>query len=208
MFRILTPIFAFLLAVGIGLTYIRPALYEIKATQEELKHYREAITKANELRERLAEKIAIRDSFDPSDVERLDTMIADDVHVVARLLDIDALARKHHLILSGIETAADLSQRDPSTRIDAPQAASAVVVDPLLAEGSIQEDRPVDTFIKGNDISFKVTGTYDDLRNFLAEMEKSLVLTDVVGLSSQRGDGDLQEYAFTVRFYSYNANAS
>ncbi len=187
MFKALTPIFALIIAIGLGVTFVKPTFEEIRALQVEEADYVEAIATANDLRASLEEKKRIRDSYNPTDLERLHTMLPQETHEVALVLDLDALARRHRMSLAGIQVGAEGAQS--AQRAQSPESAA-----PTDA---------TDTPYTALDISFSLLGTYEDLRAFLESLEQSLVFFDVVDLTFGATEGDLTAYELTVRTYAY-----
>lgn len=188
MFKALTPLFAFIIAIGLVLTYVRPTFQAIGATQDELKKYTDTIASAQELRAELQKKIDQKRNFTPSQLERLEAMIPDKSDEIATILDIDALAREYRMSVSGISVAkAGSAQEGESEGV-------------AQAENS-GEALPYTTM----DISFSLAGTYEDLRLFLSALEQSLVLYDVTNLDFGSSEGDGLSLNMTVRAYMFNA---
>lgn len=198
MFKALTPIFALIIAAGLGFTYIQPQFIAIKAVQSEEKDYTEAIAKASELKALIDEKVRQVDSFNPVDLERLQTMLPDEVNEVSVVLDLDALARAQKMSLSSIEVRDSVGGNAGQVR---QVAAPPPIEDPAgLPQAAAVQTSP----FSSREISFTVTGTYEDFRKFVENLEQSLVFFDVVDLKFSESEGDLTAYAMTIRTYSFN----
>lgn len=198
MFKTLTPLFALLISVGLFLTYVRPTLGDIKDVQEQEKQYADAITNAQELQKELGEKLAQTDAFTPVEIDRLDAMLPDSVDEVSTLLDLDALARTHRLSFSDI-TVKKAEVGSSEEMVTASDSSSGEMEDQSSTLGaSASAFTPLD-------ISFTLSGTYEDFRGFLASLEKSLVFYDVTSLEFSAGEGDAFSYSMTIRTYAFNA---
>ena len=185
MFRALTPIFALIIAIGLGMTYIKTEFERIGAVQNQEKEYVDAIERASELKQVLAEKVAERNSYNAIDLERLNVMLPEEVKEVSVVLDLDAIARTSRMSLSNIQVSKGAGSTQQAAEGQSP------------APGS-------ESSIASRDISFTVLGTYNDFRTFVASLEKSLVFFDIVNLSFKETTGDLTAFDVTLRTYAYN----
>jgi len=52
------------------------------------------------------------------------------------------------------------------------------------------------------EISFGIIGTYEQMRSFLKDIERSLVRMEVTQFGTSVTSGDLQLYTFTVQLYA------
>ena len=208
MFKALTPVIALIIAVALFFTYVRPTLDDIKLVQDETHEYTEALDKAGQLRARIDELRQERNSISVSNLERLEALLPDSVDEVRLLIDLDALAEAHDLSFNSITVATDESgsrteertppvaptNGDPNTEIDGvPSAAVSNVSD----------------FFTSLDISFTVTGEYNDFKGFLEDLEQTLVLMEIVELdfvaaSDASNKGNDVAYNVTIRVFQLN----
>ncbi len=198
MFKALTPIFAIIIAVGLAVTYVSPTFGEIKALEDEAVDYADAIEKAQQLQSLIAQKIDKMNGFNPNDIEDLKTMVPDSVDEVSLVMDLDALARANHMTFSNIVIKEGVESG----------AGEAEVLDPAILDPEdpeYVEDQVVSSATyTPTEVSFSVTGTYEDMRSFLSNLEESLVLVDVTELNfSTAEEEDLTSYAMTVRAYAF-----
>lgn len=205
MFKLLTPIIGIVVALGLFFTYVQPTFQDVKAVQNETMQYAEAVNRASELQQRIAELRSQQSAIALSDLERLEAFLPDRINEVALLIDLDALATNSNLSLS------EISVEKPEEE-DSDAAAQALPTD-AETDSSFE---PVPEFgntpnsaLSGQyttlDISFTVTGTYNDFREFLSNLEQSLVLMEVVKINFSDTEGDLVPFDLTIRFYSLNA---
>lgn len=196
MFRTLTPIIAILIGIGLLTTYVRPTFEAVGALQDETEDYAQAIDRADALRTRINELVAKQNAFSSVDLERLEAFLPDRVDEVSLMLDLDALATQHRLAFGNISVKNNVSVEEVTEA-----RAIADDIDPAAP----QQERAVSSGAAyvPMDISFTVTGTYQDFRSYLRELERSLLLMDVVRISFAESDGDLTDYNLTVRAYSF-----
>lgn len=220
MFKALTPIIGIIVAVGLFFTYVKPTFEEVKKIQDETAEYAKAVEKASELQRRIAELKAQQNSISIANLERLEALLPDRVDEVSVLIDLFALATAHRLTLGDIKVGdSDSSgasgktagQRAPTagpvavapapmpTALATPMGGPGAVAGmPLQMDPGIAPDSQYATL----DIGFSVTGTYDDFRSFLADLERSLVLMEVTTIDFEESEGDATEFSVTVRLYS------
>jgi len=163
MFKTLIPIIGILIAVGLFFTYILPTFREVQAVTAETNQYAEAVDTALELQRRVSELKEQQNNISLVDLERLEAMVPDRIDEVGFLVDLDQLAKAHNLSLGKIQISNEAA--DLSTSAGRRAASSGKEEAPLTsAEGG------VDTKVKNQytplDISFSVSGSYDDFRGF------------------------------------------
>lgn len=189
MFKALTPIVAILLALGLIITHVQPSFVSIKALQDETADYVDALAKANEFKALIDEKVALRNTFDPFDLERLAIMLPEEQNELALILSLDALAQDEGMSLSGIQIGQSVT----------PEAAEA--------EGEIPEEEVVAEpaallLLEHVDISFSLEGTYDEFRSFVSNLEESLVMFEIMSAKLGASEGDSATYELTVRAFN------
>lgn len=225
MFKAPTPIIGILVAIGLFFSYVRPTFEEIKGIQSETAEYAQAVEKASALQARINELKARQSSIPLADLERLEAFLPDRVDEVAALIDLDALAGKHRLVLGDITVGDDegkstpgqagnspaaTPRQTPATPAPGPATTQAAAAMPVSGADFLQPGAgtPSEEY-SALEIGFSVTGTYDDFRMFLDEIERSLVLMEVSKISFTTGDeGDAGQFTMTVRLYALNEPAS
>lgn len=147
-------------AIALFFFYTKPAYDGLDTVKEKITQYNQALDKAAEL-QRLKQSLLSRyNSFNPADIDRLHKLLPDHVDNVRLVLDLDTLASKHGLALQNVVISA-AAPEDP---------AAAEIIGPSLEEyGSLT-------------LGFATTGAYDRFVTFLADLEKSLRVVDVVEL--------------------------
>lgn len=203
MFKALTPLIGIVVAVGLFFTYVRPTFEDIKGIQDETAQYAQAIEKASELRQRINELKQRQSSIPLADLERLEAMLPDRVEEVMVLLDLDVLATMHRLVLGDIKVGAEANTapagQNPPEDFEQSADETALLEDPDAALR-----RQYTTL----DMSFSVSGAYNDFRAFLEELERSLVLMEITKITFEKSEGDAVPFTVAIRLYSLNPPAS
>lgn len=185
MFRTITPIFSILAALGIFFFYVQPIYGDIRAVQDETAEYREAVERANEFNNLLANLIAQRNAFSANEMERLEAFVPDTIDVVSMLVDVEAIAAENGMSMGEIDVSDEASLAAPEEDAQSTTASNISYGDFITKE-----------------VSFQLIGTYDQMRDTLADLEQSLVLMDIVGFGFDVSEGDLLQFEMTVRLYA------
>lgn len=181
MFRTLTPIFCIVIAIAIFFFFTQPMFAEIQAVQNETSEYREAVENARLFNQTLQELVNARNSFSASELDRLESLIPASVDDIRLLVDLEALAEEHEMLIGNITV--NNSSNSGQSQGGTGQATS------------LEELAYVD-------ISFGLIGDYEQFRALLADLEKSLYRLEVMSIAFSAGDEDLQQYDLTVRSYA------
>jgi Tfp pilus assembly protein PilO len=173
--RLFLPIILVVAAVGLFVVYTNPEYEQTKALSAQVAAYDDALNKSQELRSVRDQLLAKRNTFSPDDVQKLQEVLPDNVDNIRLIIDINNIASRHGLSLSGVnigDIAGGASQN-------------------ALTAGS----GPVGSV----DVSFAVTTSYDGMLSFLNDLEHSLRLVDVEKLSFTSGNSTT--YTFSIRTY-------
>ncbi|MEJ0053922.1 MAG: type 4a pilus biogenesis protein PilO [bacterium] len=172
----LVPIALILIATGIFFLYVRPTYNgSVAAMQAQIAGYDDALTAAAAYSAKANELAAARNSIPPENLKRLETFLPDGADNVQIILDLDALAARSGLSLADFTTSA-------------PRAEDA--------------NAPTGNQIEPVDLTVTATGTYGALRTFMAGVEKSLRLIDIMNLTVKQADSGVYTYQLGLRFYS------
>ncbi|HEV8666220.1 MAG TPA: type 4a pilus biogenesis protein PilO [Candidatus Paceibacterota bacterium] len=175
--RLLFPIILVAAAIGLFVVYTNPTYQATKALSTQAAAYDDALTKSQELRSVRDQLLAKRNTFSTDDVQKLTEILPDNVDNIRLIIDINNIASRHGLSLSGVDIG------------DIAGSGNA------LAAGNTTG--PVGSV----DVSFGVTTSYDNMLSFLTDLEHSLRLVDVQKLAFTAGQGDSATYTFTIRTY-------
>lgn len=178
MIRKSLPLIFILVAVGLFYTYIDPLYEEIKELKVEEAQFDEALVRSREFLKLRDELLTRYSTLPENDLERLKKLLPDNVDNVRLILDIDSIASAHNLHVQNF-TAAGGSRRNVST------------IGPSSSSPQYESFR----------LSFSVISNYKTLLSFLADLERSLRIVDVVDFSFNEQKGDLSEYKVTLETY-------
>jgi Tfp pilus assembly protein PilO len=188
MSKLLFPILLVILSIGLYFTYLSPAydiLLAFQAQSEELDNTIKESQKFIELHNSLLEKFS---SIPASHRANISKILPDAIDVVRLILDVDALAGKHNLVIRSF---------------DVPQIENSETSN----SKSAQEVGEVNENVGSAVITIECAGKYTDLKNFLSEIETSMALMDVVELQVETVDlsqpGAVRENMYTLGLQAY-----
>lgn len=180
--NIIAPIFLIIAAVGIFYGYTDPHYrganipVNIVNLMDERKQYGEAMANSNSLlaeRNKLVEK---NNNLSSDDLERLKKLLPDHVDNARLIIDIDDIASKYGLNIKNIKTDSD-------------GASSHDALGP--------DTNPYGTLVLG----FSVTASYDKFRSFIKDLQESLRIVDIVGISFDSTENGFYDYQVTIKTY-------
>lgn len=193
----LFPIVPFLVALGLFFGYVHPTYTgSISALNSEIQSYDAALAAADRFAEREAALNAERAAIPQDGLARLEAFLPDGVDNVQLILDLDALASRSGLSLTDFDVATGNASTDTSSQapVGGPGPDGAIAPGGGVELGGAD---PVDSI----DLSVSATGTYASLRTFLAGVERSLRLLDLVELTVEDSDTGVYSYDMTFRLY-------
>jgi hypothetical protein len=165
------PMLMLVVAVWGLFGFLRPEYSVVQDLRTEKKEYADALDNAYQVRIVRQNLLATYDSFSPTDVQRLQTMLPDKADGVQLARDVAGLALVFGITIDSFsfsEIAAP-SEPAPVTPAD-PTLPPAPPPEPVLANGTLELV-----------IGFK--STYPSFMSFARELEKSLELSDIVALA-------------------------
>ena len=175
MIRYLLPLLLVVIALGLFFGFTRDRIDAIYLQQDKLAEQNQALANDKDLQKIRKEKLDLYNSFSYSDLERINKLLPDGIDNVRLIIDLDNIASRYNMAVKNAKIKAD-------------SAADGVVGRDNKRYGAIT-------------LSFSVTGSYNDLRLFLRDLETSLRLVDVTGLSFTASDKDNNDYSVEVRTY-------
>jgi Tfp pilus assembly protein PilO len=186
MIRTITPLFSIVVALVIFFFYAKPMFAEIKDTQGKTKQFEQAAEKAVELNATLASLVNKARSYREEDIERLTALVPPEINEVKILADLNEIARSHSMLFGNIDVS-DVDDSSPSNQPGTPVATPQKVAY---------------TDLVATTIGFSLIGTYEQFKDFLADIENSLVLLEVANITFDAGEGNLQQYTVSVTAFS------
>lgn len=179
MTRLFVPLILIAAALGLFVIFTNPTYQKIKELQVQDNSYSDALAKATELHTVRDKLLNTRNSFAPTDVDRLQHILPDNVDNIRLIIDINNIASRHNLALTNV----DLGDLSKSTSGKASGGSNA---DPV---GSLE-------------VGFSVsTANYSDFLSFLQNLEHSLRLVDVDKITFSATANGVTTYSLSVRTY-------
>lgn len=171
-----------LIAIAIGLFFfkVNPEWQNVKALQAEAGQYNEALEVVKELRELRVELQKNLDNFPTEDLSKLEKFIPDNFDTIRLTLDISSLASRHSIQLKDIKTSE------------------------MPASVTARPDQGGMLSYNAGNLEFSFDASYQNALLFLEDVERSLRLTDVVGLSVKTSTASA--YTFDVKLQTYWIN--
>jgi len=112
-----------------------------------------------------------------NDVERINKVLPNNVDTVRLATDFDSIASKYGISIKNIQS------------IESKNSNSSTI---------IQSDGKAYNAV---DVNFSFVASYDNFRNFMQDIEKSLRIIDIESVSFDQGDSGLSEYRVSIKTY-------
>jgi Tfp pilus assembly protein PilO len=189
MLRTTVSLTGILLAGAIFFFYTQPEYDKTKDINAQIAEYNQALQKAAELQQLKQQLLDKYNKFDPNDIDRLQKLLPDHVDNIRLILDIDNMAQTHQMQLSNVQVNGNDSNTTQQT-----------VIGTLGTEAQKYDSLQ---------LGFTTSGTYEDFKSLLSDLEKSLRIVDLVSLSiapagTVQGPAGLQPtYTYMVNIKTY-----
>lgn len=180
---VLVPIILLVAAGGLFFTVAQDQYNNLKTKKVEVAQLDEAIEQFKELESIKKERIERKSKIPADSLEKLEKgMLSDSVDTIRLTMDIQGIAAQNGIVIrkidikkddavsEGVKTAQAVAQ---GSVVDGPVA--QVVANPSAEKYGILS------------ISFSLTATYENFKAFLADLEKSLRVMDLVSLKISAG---------------------
>jgi Tfp pilus assembly protein PilO len=186
MVRTIVSVLCIVAAGAIFFMYTQPSYDSVQADNAQIAQYDQALQKATELQQLKQTLLSRYNTFDPADIDRLQKLLPDHVDNVRLILDLDSLAGKHGMALQNVAVSSAESSAASNQTASGQVGASKQKYDSLT-------------------IKFTTQGSYATFREFLADIEKSLRVVDLVSLtlSNSSGSGQSALYTFDITLRTY-----
>lgn len=191
MAKTIISILCFIGAGAIFFVYTQPTYDTVQAQNAEIAKYDEALQKATELQQLKQSLLSKYNTFNQTDIDRLQKLLPDHVDNVRLILDIDSLAAKHAMAVQNVVVSSNQAAQGAQTAI-----------------GSVSSSKQKYDSLT---IKFTTQGTYDTFRAFLADLQQSLRIVDLTSLTITRtadnataiGGGTTPIYSFDISLKTY-----
>jgi Tfp pilus assembly protein PilO len=171
-----TPFFLIILSLGLFYAYINPNYAEITKLRAQETEYMSALEKAQQIQQLRSDLLVKYNSFSPSDLNKLETLLPDNVNNVRLVLDLANEGKKYNIIIKNIKVdkPLDVQQSDTNARVKSYGQAK---------------------------VTFSFTSSYDNFTKFIQDIEQSLRIVDVSGMSFRAAPGGLYDYTIDLNTY-------
>ncbi len=199
----LISILLLIASVGIFLGYVNPtysgitgatvlkdkSIAELKVQRDE---YADALQKTREIEQVRTGLLEKYNHIPLEERERLEKLLPDHIDSVRLIIEVNNIASTYGMTLKNIGlTDSDLAQKSSTALTPALSGA-------LITDGTIG---PQEKHVKPVGLKFNVSGSYDNFRAFLKDLESNLRLVDVVAVTFSAGKEGLPDYSVTVSTY-------
>ncbi len=175
--RLFLPILFLAISGSLFFLYIDPAYKGVQALLTEQEQIDQALSRSRELQDVRDALLARYNTFPTTEIDRLQKLVPDHVDNVRLILDLDSMAGKYGMRVRDVSIQGDTTRQD----------SGALGIDDSAYESVV--------------LSFAVSGSYDTFRRFLVDLERSLRLVDVVGLSFQASETGIYDFTFNIKTY-------
>ncbi|MEI8337722.1 MAG: hypothetical protein WCF92_01080 [bacterium] len=175
------PILLIVGAIGLFIAITNPQYQIVKDTQIQVDSLTEALSKSNLIISKRTELQKQYNSFGKGDIASIDKLLPDNVDNVQLVLDMNGIARNHGMVLRNIKIQ---DQGGGSASSQGTQTLGP-------------NNNPVGSLV----LSFDITGDYQSFTGFLKDLEQSLRIVDVTGISFKSTDKGVYDYVVNVKTY-------
>jgi Tfp pilus assembly protein PilO len=175
--KLFLPILFLAISGALFFLYIDPTYARVKDLLAEQGQIDQALSRAKELQDVRDSLLARYNTFPTSEIDRLQKLVPDHVDNVRLILDLDSMAAKYGMRVRDVNIGNEAVRQDTASIGSDDSAYESVV------------------------LSFTVSGTYDTFRQFLADLERSLRLVDIVGLQFKATENGIYNFTFHIKTY-------
>lgn len=197
---------AILLIVSIGLTatFTRMSFNDYREKKQELKSYDAALNQAAELgvlRDGLLEKY---NRLPESDRDRLERLLPRNMDTVRLTIEMTNIAKANGVSIDSFSFSENTSESSSGNDFAADPGLIDPTMDPV-GMGDVANPGQINSIqVQANyslvDMSLDVSGDYEAFKNFVANLEDNLRLTDIRSVSISSGEED-NTYNVVLRTY-------
>lgn len=168
MFKYLTSLILFSLAILTLVLFANPLYTEVNKLKSEQADYNSALGNSKSLENERDKLTAEYSTISPENLERLRKMLPDNVDNIRLILEIEKMALPYGMVLRDVKYSAT----PDGSASDTAQAISSGT-----SSGTGNQD------YGSWDLEFSVTGTYTNFLSFLKDLESNLRIIDVASIN-------------------------
>jgi Tfp pilus assembly protein PilO len=184
--RYVLALVALIIAGAIFFWYTKPTYDSVQGIRDESAQYDQALAKANELQQLKQQLLTRYNSFSPTDLDHIQKLLPDHVDNVALILDLDNLAAQYQMPVENVDVSTPASSASSDSSGIATIGASGQKYNSVT-------------------IHFNTKGTYQNFQTLMTQLEHSLRIVDMVGLTlaPDSVNGQANAYTFDVTLRTY-----
>lgn len=167
-----------ILTLSVGYAFIYPSVGDLSNLAGEKQKYESSLSTVSNIEIKKNELMTKFNAISAADKVEVETILPDSLKLVRLISDIDAVAAGRGISIS---------------KISSKETASSVG----NSAGETVSQRPYESSI----IGFSFTSSYDEFKNFLGDLEKSLRILDVRSVKITPKEGGI--YTYDVEFETY-----
>lgn len=194
--RFLIPSILIILSVVSFVVFTDPTYKEIKNLKAEVSAYDQALDNAKSLQETRDDLATKYNSFDPSDIDKVEKLLPDSVDNIRLIIEIEKIAAQYGMILKQVKYDTFETEEDGASP-GSPRTETRSTA--MLSNKEYGEF----------ELKFSTEGEYTKFLSFLRDIEESLRIVDITDISfSSASDittsglsSGTYKYDFTVKTY-------
>lgn len=181
--------------VGVAFFVLRPMIADIKETNAETARSLETLEQQRAYLASLSQSVAASKSISPEALDQVNSALPSDSNIPLLLVQFSTAAAQRNIKIGSIS----FSEPQPVRPTTGQATGAGVAAATTTTQGVI----PMDVALTLN------AQNYVDVKRFLADLESSLRLVDVVGIStSEGGKGKETAYQLQLRTYAFGSTKS
>ena len=180
MFQIIKLVAFIGLAIWLFFSYTQPTWMETEQVMEDIEKHTEALMEVSAFNQNIIDLMARQENINKADLDRMDILIPTELDETGVMADIQAIVEGRNARLLQVGAS------DWNT-VSGGGSASAEAV-------GLQDPEHLT-----KDITISIEGTYQQLKQILADLERSLVLLEVTGITFAAVEGDIVGYSLVIR---------
>ena len=197
--KLILSIILVLVAVGITVSFTRAEYSEYQAIKAEAKSYEDALSQADELAKLRQNLLVELNDIDITERNRLEKFLPRSIDTVRLTIEVTSIARNAGMEVEQFSFTESQVEQSPETPLE-------VAAEPSVANAEnpgISLDSQIQSQANYSqvDMNLSTSGTYEDFKNFLEEVQDNLRLTDIRSLSVTQGEEGTNSYQLVLRTY-------
>jgi len=181
--NLITPVILIIISIAIFFGYVDPnyrgdlgsGAQSIKSLQAEDGEYQSALDNTTAIRQKRDALVTKMGEINPTDLTNLQKLLPDNVDNIKLVIDMNQIAQNHSLTLKNI-------------KFDTAAAETGKLGTDNSKYGTVS-------------LSFSVSSSYENFQNLLTDLEKSLRLVDITGLSVTGNNTGIYDFSVSLKTY-------